>query len=66
MKIKVTGMHCGNCVSKVEKSLKNLDGVNKVSVNLRKGEAKVGYDPNKTGFNNFQAAIQEVGYQASR
>jgi copper chaperone CopZ len=66
MKIKVSGMHCGNCVSKVENKLKNLDGVNRVSVNLSKGIAKVGYDPNTTRFNTFQAAIQELGYQASR
>lgn len=66
MKIKVTGMHCGNCVSKVENKLKNLDGVNRVSVNLAKGVAKVGYDPNTTGFDTFQAVIQELGYEASR
>ncbi|MHA2006683.1 MAG: heavy-metal-associated domain-containing protein [Promethearchaeota archaeon] len=66
MKIRVSGMHCGNCVSKVENKLKNLDGVNKISVNLAKGEVKVGYDPKTTGFNTFQAVIQELGYQASR
>jgi copper chaperone len=57
-------MHCGNCVSKVENKLKNLDGVNSVSVNLAKGEAKISYDSKTTGFNTFQSAIQELGYQA--
>ncbi|MHA2036757.1 MAG: heavy-metal-associated domain-containing protein [Promethearchaeota archaeon] len=66
LKIKIDGMHCGNCALKVENKLKNLEGVNSVSVNLAKRVAKVGFDPRTTGFNTFQAAIQELGYQASQ
>jgi copper chaperone len=66
MKIKLIGMDCRNCALKVEYRLRNLDGVNSVSINLAKGEAIVSYDPNTTGFNTFQAAIQKSGYRASR
>jgi copper chaperone len=66
MKIKLIGMNCENCVLKVENRLRNLDGVSSVSINLTKGEVSVDYDPNATGFNTFQAAIQKSGYRASR
>lgn len=66
MKIKLSGMHCGNCAMKVQNKLTSISGVNKVVINLAKGEAIVEYDPNATRFNTFQAAIQEVGYRASR
>lgn len=54
------------CAFKVENRLKSIYGVNKVSINLAKVEASVDYDPNVTGFNTFQTAIQQIGYRASR
>ena len=66
MKFKLDGLHCGNCAMKVQYKLKQINGVNKVAVNLTKGEAIVEYNPNATGFNAFQVAIQETGYRASR
>ncbi len=66
MKIKLIGMNCENCALKVENRLRNLDGVSSVSINTAKGEASIDYDPNTTGFNTFQAAIQKSGYRASR
>jgi copper chaperone CopZ len=40
-KIEISGMHCDNCASKVEKALSAIRGVEKVSVNRKKGEALV-------------------------
>ncbi len=39
--IKVAGMSCGKCVSRVHKGISQLDGVQKVEVDLAAGEAKV-------------------------
>ncbi len=36
--VKIDGMSCSNCAKKVENSLKEIDGVIKVSVNLDKKE----------------------------
>ena len=66
IKIKLGGLHCGNCAMKVQNRLRQISGVNNVVINLSKGEANVEYDPNITGFNAFQSAIQEIGYRASR
>jgi copper chaperone len=39
--LKVDGMSCQHCVSAVDDALSALPGVEKVKVNLAKGEAKV-------------------------
>jgi copper chaperone len=41
VKLKVTGMTCNHCVMAVTEALKTVDGVQKVGVNLQKGEATV-------------------------
>jgi len=42
--ITIHGMHCASCVSKVEKALKEVEGVKDVSINLATGKAAIGYD----------------------
>lgn len=37
--VKIEGMKCKHCAKKVEDSLNNLEGVNKVKVNLHSNEA---------------------------
>ena len=39
--IKISGMNCASCALNVEKSLKNLDGVDEAQVNLGTEEATV-------------------------
>ena len=60
--IKIDGMSCGHCVARVEKTLKQLDGVhvNRVEV----GAADVTYDPAKTPFAKIREAIDDAGYTA--
>ncbi|HLR54865.1 MAG TPA: cation transporter, partial [Pseudogracilibacillus sp.] len=51
--LKVNGMSCAHCVSKVEKALQGLQGVEKAKVNLKKETAKVKYDDTVQTENNF-------------
>lgn len=37
----IEGMHCDHCAKKVETTLKNINGVDKVKVNLSKKEATI-------------------------
>lgn len=62
--LKVTGMSCGHCVSKVETALKQLDGVEKASVNLKKGMAKVKYDASIQSLDKLTNSVRDVGYEA--
>jgi copper ion binding protein len=60
--IKISGMHCDHCAARVEKSLKNLEGVEKVQVNLETEEAIVEYDPKKLEPSKLEDAVKEAGY----
>src|SRR5699024_6163641 len=64
--IKMIGMICAHCVSKVKKPLQELQGVEMAKVNLKKETAKVKYDDIVQTENNFMSAIEEAGYKAQR
>lgn len=58
----VTGMTCANCVSTVERSLKKLNGVEQVSVNLSSERATVEYQPELVGVTEVVGKIRKAGY----
>ena len=58
----VEGMHCGACVSAVERSLTRVDGVRDASVSLATGEARVHYDPERVQVADLVRAVREGGY----
>ncbi|WP_299429288.1 heavy-metal-associated domain-containing protein, partial [uncultured Meiothermus sp.] len=62
LQIGVQGMTCAACVSRVERGLNRLEGV-QASVNLATENATVSYDPEKTSPQALLAKIEEVGYQ---
>ena len=62
VEIKISGMSCAHCVARVEKSLKNLDGIKEVQVDLETGKATVQYDFKKVEPSKLEDAIKEAGY----
>ena len=60
--IKVSGMSCASCALNVEKSLKNLEGVDEAQVNLGTEEATVEYNPEKLNLSRLEAAVEKAGY----
>ncbi len=61
----VEGMHCASCVTRIERSLKRVDGVTDASVNLATGHATVKYDPAVLGPEALINAVVKAGYGAS-
>ncbi len=61
--IKISGMNCASCALNVEKSLQNLEGVDKAHVNLGTEEAIVEYDPIKLKLPKLEEAVEEAGYE---
>lgn len=59
----VEGMSCAACVAKVEKALRNLNGVTDAKVNLLARKAYVEYDPGKIGIPDMVKTVQELGYE---
>lgn len=63
MTLKIDGMSCGHCVARVEKALKNLEGVGVRKVVV--GSADIVYDPERTPFNRIREALDDAGYTAT-
>ena len=59
--LSVTGMTCSHCAHTVSKALKAVAGVEKVSVSLDTGHARV---DGKAGAGALIQAIEEEGYKA--
>ena len=60
--LKVTGMTCGGCASKVTQALKAVTGVNDVDVFLVTGEVKVQFDERLTSPEQLKSAVKSAGY----
>lgn len=58
----IEGMTCASCVSRVEKKLLSLEGVTHVDVNLATEKVSIEYLVGRSGFPEFKAALQQMGY----
>ncbi len=61
--LKISGMTCASCVATIEKSVKNLDGVLDIKVNLSTENASLEYDPNKVDLSKVEKAVNDLGYK---
>lgn len=64
-KYAVTGMTCSACSSHVEKSVRKLQGMGDVTVNLLTNSMQVEYDEAVCDENNIIEAVERAGYGAS-
>ena len=60
--LKVTGMTCDGCTSKVAHALNAITGVHEAVVLLSTGGAAVRYDEHLTSPDQLKAAIKAEGY----
>lgn len=60
--VKVTGMTCGGCTSKVTRALMAITGVKDAEVSLSAGEATVRYDERLTSPDRLKSAVKGAGY----
>jgi copper chaperone len=63
--LNVTGMSCGGCVRHVSEALGELQGVEKVEVNLTENKATVRHDPAAAPLAALIAAVTDAGYHAA-
>jgi len=62
-KLKIKGMTCATCVRTIENSLKRLDGIQEVYVNLGTETANIKFDPEKISLDKVLKTIEDVGYE---
>jgi copper chaperone len=62
--IKVDGMSCGGCSSRVGKLLAELPGVKKAEVELKPGLARVEFDDARVNLETLLTVIRDAGFGA--
>lgn len=62
--LKIEGMTCASCVSRVERALARVPGVADVAVNLASEEAHLHRRPGTAGLAELVAAVEAAGYGA--
>ncbi len=60
--LRITGMSCSACAVKVERDLRNVEGVYEASVNFGNSIAAVSYDPAIIGKEKLVAVVKKSGY----
>ena len=56
---------CPSCVTKIEKTLKWLQGVQDARVHFTTGRIEVEHDPQRVSANELAQAVRAVGYTAN-
>ena len=64
--IKIGGMTCAACSSRVEKALSKTEGISKASVNLATETAAVEYDPKIIRLTEIEDVVRKTGYEVLR
>ncbi|MCY8488563.1 copper-exporting P-type ATPase CopA [Bacillus atrophaeus] len=60
--LQVSGMTCAACASRIEKGLKQMDGIADAHVNLALETSNVTYNPSETGAAAIKEKIEKLGY----
>ncbi len=58
-------LSCPSCISKIEKALKAVDGVQEARVHFNTGRIEVEHDPDKVNGSQLVQAVQSVGYTSA-
>lgn len=61
--LKIEGMHCAGCSTRLEKVLNNLEGVEIAKVSLEKKKATIKYDETKINIESIKEAIEDAGFK---
>ena len=61
--LKIKGMKCTGCSQRVERALKNTDGIKDASVDLDSKKAKISYNKDEISVQQIREKITDVGFE---
>ncbi len=62
--LRAEGFSCPSCVSKIEKQIGRLDGVENVKVHFASARIEIDHDPQRQSVDDLIAAVAKAGYKA--
>lgn len=65
LKLRVDGMDCGACATKIENALKRVPGVSDIDVNFSLQRLTLAYDADRTSPSTIRERIRSLGYTPS-
>lgn len=61
LNLKISGMHCGACVRRVNAALEKVPGVRVGAVDV--GSARLEYDPARSDTQAIKSALEKIGFE---
>lgn len=61
--MKLSGMTCPSCLTKIEKAVDSLDGTDQIKVLFNAGKLKFIMDSDRVKAVDVKAAIEKMGYE---
>lgn len=62
--LRAEGFSCPSCVTKIEKQVGKLDGVDDVTVHFASGRVEIDHDETQTTVEDLIAAVKKAGYDS--
>ncbi len=63
IELTVEGMSCHHCVAAVQKALEQLNGIQRVEIDLQGKKVRVDYDPAAVKIESMKESIENQGFQ---
>lgn len=60
------GMHCRNCVNKIQENIAFEKGVKDLKISLENKTVTITFDPSKTSADTLESAIRKLGYSVEK
>ena len=62
--LRAEGFSCPSCVTKIEKQVGKLDGVENVTVHFASGRVEIDQDETRSSVDDLIAAVDKAGYKS--
>ena len=63
LSLKIKGMHCTGCSTRLEKVLNNQEGIENAKVSFEEAKADIKFDENQISLEKIKEAIEDAGFE---
>lgn len=65
LNLKIKGMHCTGCSTRLERVLNKQDGIKVAKVSFEKGEVDIEFDEQQIELKDIKELIEDAGFEAN-
>lgn len=65
LNLKIKGMHCTGCSTRLERVLNKQDGIKVAKVSFEKGEIDIEFDEQQIELKDIKELIEDAGFEAN-